>query len=174
MVELKYFKLYRDVEDLSFATPQSACLDVKAYFGTQERLIKTFDKTGKSFNHLAIKQHDNDIYHFNICPGDRCLIPTGMILDIPAGYSVRVHPRSGLAFKKGLSLTNCEGIIDSDYVEQLYISVINLSEKKIRIDHGERISQLELVQHPVYNVGTIDYKPENKTNRNGGFGSTGV
>ena len=56
------------------------------------------------------------------------MVPTGLILDIPAGHSVRIHPRSGNAIKKGLSFINCEGVVDSDYTDPLMIPVINLSD----------------------------------------------
>lgn len=165
--------MYRDVRNLEKATQQAACIDVRAYFGTSERMIQTFDTKGACFNTLAIQAHTQDQYHINLSPGERMLIPTGIVLDIPEGYSVRVHPRSGLAFKKGLTLTNCEGIVDSDYTQQLYISVTNISQAPIRIEHEERIAQLEMVPQLTYNVETTDTKPEQKTNRNGGFGSTG-
>jgi len=55
-------------------------------------------------------------------------VPTGLIFDIPLGFSLRIHPRSGLSYRRGISLSNCEGVIDSDYVEQTFVSVINNSD----------------------------------------------
>ena len=116
--------------------------------------------------------------HITINPGHRVKIPTGLVLDIPEGYSVRIHPRSGIALKRGLKLSNGEGIIDADYVEPLYILMTNTSQQEIVIAHDERIVQGELVvagtgltQHPLEEC--FD-RPLQKTSRLGGFGSTGT
>ena len=103
------------------------------------------------------------------------MVPTGLILDIPAGHSVRIHPRSGNAIKKGLSFINCEGVVDSDYTDPLMIPVINLSDiQTIVINNNDRIAQGELIRDLSYNIEEISSPPEQKTNREGGFGSTGV
>ena len=105
-------------------------------------------------------------------PGDRVLIPTQLIFDIPDGWSMRLHMRSGLAVKGGLILSNSEGVIDSDYTHQLMVPVTNTSAIGIKINHGDRICQGELV--PVYRSNFSSCaKPESKTSRTGGFGSTG-
>jgi dUTP pyrophosphatase len=170
---LKYHKLYADVDDLKFATQGSACADVRAYFGTHERMFKVYDNKNKEMQYMAFQLFTGDKFHTILNPGDRALIPTGIVLDIPEGYSVRVHPRSGMSFKTGLSLSNCEGIVDWDYVEQLYISVVNISDSEVRIDHGDRVAQLELVKLPEYTIELADARPSAKTDRSGGFGSTG-
>jgi dUTP pyrophosphatase len=170
---LKYHKMYLDVNDLKFATHGSACVDVCAYFGTHERMFKVYNNKNVEMQYMAFQLFTGDKFHTILNPGDRALIPTGMVLDIPEGYSVRVHPRSGLSFKTGISLSNCEGVIDWDYVQQLYISVINISESEVRIDHGDRIAQLELVRLPEYSIELTTERPTVKTNRTGGFGSTG-
>ena len=97
---------------------------------------------------------------------ERVLIPTGLILDIPEGYSVRLHSRSGLAWKDGVYLTNCEGIIDYDYVEPVFVMMTNISQSPKTINNGDRICQAELVEIPE--------PPTRKTERDGGFGSTGT
>jgi dUTP pyrophosphatase len=172
-VPLKYHKLYADVADLNFATQQSACADVRAYFGTYERMFKVYNNKNVEMQYMAFQMFTGDTFHTVLNPGDRAMIPTGIVLDIPKGYSVRVHPRSGMSIKQGVSLCNSQGIIDSDYVEQFYITVINFSDTKVRIDHGDRIAQLELVQHPAYSIEMTPDRPERKTERAGGFGSTG-
>ena len=97
-----------------------------------------------------------------------------MILDIPVGYSVRIHPRSGSAIKQGLSLINCEGVIDYDYVDPLFIAAVNLSDvQTIVINNGDRVAQGELVRMLSYEIEDTDIKPVQKTDRDGGFGSTG-
>ena len=101
-------------------------------------------------------------------------ITTGLILDIPTGYSVRIHPRSGLAYKKGITLLNAEGIIDSDYTDELKILVYNTSNIEFIIHHGDRIAQGELVKNLDYTIEECYTQPQQKTDRVGGFGSTGV
>lgn len=172
-VSLKYHKLYADSPDLTFATEQSACADVRAYFGTHERIFKVYNNRNAEMQYMAFQTFTGDKFHTILNPGDRAMIPTGIVLDIPKGYSVRVHPRSGLSLKSGIGMCNSQGIIDSDYVEQFYITVINFSDVQVRIDHADRIAQLELVQHPAYSIDVINTRPERKTDRAGGFGSTG-
>ena len=85
---------------------------------------------------------------------------------------MRLHMRSGLAVKAGLVLANCEGVIDSDYTDQVFVAVRNDSDIPIRINHGDRICQGEMV--PVIRaMFTPTIKPQPKANRTGGFGSTG-
>jgi dUTP pyrophosphatase len=96
------------------------------------------------------------------------------VFDIPEGYSVRVHARSGMALKQGLVMANAEGVIDWDYVEQTHIMVLNVSNENLFVHNGERIAQGELVPVLQYGIEPIDTKPEQKTTRSGGFGSTGV
>ena len=104
---------------------------------------------------------------------ERVLIPTGLILDIPAGHSVRLHSRSGLVWEQGLYLTNCEGVIDWDYVEPLYVMMTNLSQSPKSINNGNRICQAELVERIQYDFIEAKNPPVQKTERDGGFGSTG-
>ena len=100
------------------------------------------------------------------------MIPTGLILNIPSGYSVRIHPRSGISFRRGLSLANCEGVIDHDYVEEVFVSIINNSSEPQMVGHNERIAQAELVRNKHYQIKETNNRPE-RTTRDGGFGSTG-
>ena len=101
------------------------------------------------------------------------LVPTGLIFDIPTGYSVRLYPRSSLALKQGLTLANNVGIIDSDYVQPVFMMVCNMSGFQQFVTDGERICQAELVQEKQYVLLKVDERPERKTDRDGGFGSTG-
>jgi len=105
---------------------------------------------------------------------ERMLIPTGLIADIPIGFSVRLHSRSGLAFKQGVYLTNCEGVIDSDYVDPIFAMVTSISNVPVKIYNGDRICQGELVRCEKYTLDESDEAPSQKTDREGGFGSTGV
>jgi dUTP pyrophosphatase len=120
---------------------------------------------------------DDPVTTFQLGPKCRALIPTGMVLDIPAGFSGRIHPRSGNAWKNGVTLINAEGVIDSDYCNELLVPLYNTTNIPFVITHGDRIAQLEITK-PYNEISLITYteaKPKNqKTNRKGGFGSTGV
>jgi dUTP pyrophosphatase len=107
-------------------------------------------------------------------PGDRAMLPTGLIFDIPKGYSVRIHPRSGLSFKQGLVLANMEAVIDSDYVEETFILIANMSEVDYSILEGDRIAQAEMIKKEEYVLWEIFDAPTKKTDRVGGLGSTGI
>lgn len=163
LAKLEYYKLYDDVVEPDFATAGSACFDLRAYLNDGERIIKT-----RSNADPRIK--DGGIY---LTPWARALIPTGIVFSIPKGNSIRLHPRSGLAFKRGLTLSNCEGVIDSDYVEEVFVSVINQSSSAIRINHGDRIAQAEMIKTNYYMIRETHIRPE-RTSRDGGFGSTGT
>lgn len=111
----------------------------------------------------------------SIClnPLERKLIPTGIFLEIPAGFECQVRPRSGLAFKKGITVLNSPGTIDADYRGEVGVLLINLSNEAFVIENGERIAQLvfsKVEQIEFELVGTLS-----ETDRGtGGFGSTGV
>ncbi len=107
-------------------------------------------------------------------PGHRYLVPINLIMDIPEGYSVRIHPRSGMALKQGITLINCEGVIDSDYVDPTFITLYNSSDSAVTISDGDRVAQGELIKNEQYTLASITEKPAQKTSRAGGFGSTGV
>lgn len=169
---LQYHKLYADVETPEFATAGSACFDVPAYFGTKERMFLVYNHENIKQQYLAFQPGANEPYQTVLNPGDRALIPTGLIFNIPNGYSVRAHIRSGLALKHGLTMPHGEAVIDSDYVGQYYIALLNRSTRKVTITHGDRIAQLEMVPVLKYQM-QLGAKPEMKTTRDGGFGSTG-
>ncbi len=104
--------------------------------------------------------------------GKRIAIPTGLVLEIPAGYEGQVRPRSGLAAKAGISLTNCVGTIDSDYRGEVCVLAINHGEQAYTFEPGERIAQLLLM--PVPRVEIVEVEDTNESERGaGGFGSTG-
>jgi len=105
--------------------------------------------------------------------GQRALVPTGLIFEIPVGYEIQVRPRSGLALKFGITLVNSPGTIDSDYRGEVGVILQNTGEQPFQVEHGARIAQLVLA--PVNlciwvegGVGTTS------TRGSGGFGSTGV
>ena len=105
-------------------------------------------------------------------PKERVLVPTGLVLDIPRGFSARIHTRSSWAAIKGIGLSVSQGIIDSDYVEEVFVPMVNNTDKLFHIRSGERIAQIELVRTiPTINTW-IDDRPTKRGNRDGGFGST--
>ncbi len=106
-------------------------------------------------------------------PMERALIPTGFIFEIPEGYEGQVRPRSGLAIRKGITVLNSPGTIDSDYRGEVKVILINLGQEEVVIERGERIAQLIIA--PVSRVELIEVEEVSATARgDGGFGSTGV
>lgn len=105
-------------------------------------------------------------------PMERWLFPTGIYIQLPDGYEAQIRPRSGLAAKYGITVTNCIGTIDSDYIGEVKVSLINLSENTFVVYPGERIAQMVVAKYEKVSwkeVNTLD-----DTERgDGGFGSTG-
>lgn len=163
---LKIYKTHKDIRLPLHQTEQSACFDIAAQYAGK-RTYSGYNTRNKEFN----RPIEKGIY---LGPNERVLVPTGLIFDIPKGYSVRIHPRSGLSLKNGLILANCQGIIDSDYVEEVYIIMTNISDNAFTIKDGDRIAQAELKPVQEYTIEELKERPINKTIRFGGFGSTGM
>ncbi|MEO7922794.1 MAG: dUTP diphosphatase [Chitinophagaceae bacterium] len=105
-------------------------------------------------------------------PLERVLVPTGLFIELPAGYEAQVRPRSGLAIKQGITCLNSPGTIDADYRGEIKIILINLSGEKQVVEHGDRIAQLIIQQ--VEKAEWSEVKQLESTERNdGGFGHTG-
>jgi len=105
-------------------------------------------------------------------PFERKLISTGLAFEIEYGYEVQIRPRSGLAYKYGITVLNSPGTIDSDYRGEIKVLLINLGDKEFEIKKGDRIAQA--VVAPVIQANIKEAKELNKTKRaSGGFGSTG-
>ncbi len=106
-------------------------------------------------------------------PLGRAIVPTGLFLEIPAGYEVQVRPRSGLAAKRGVTVLNAPGTIDADYRGEVCVILVNLGQEAFVIERGERIAQLVLSRHEV-----IEWEETSELAASdrgaGGFGSTGV
>jgi dUTP pyrophosphatase len=106
-------------------------------------------------------------------PGGRAAIPTGLKIAVPQGYEAQVRPRSGLAIKRGLTVVNAPGTIDSDYRGEVGVLLINLGQEPVQIERGMRIAQLVIA--PVIQVELQAVESLDETDRGtGGFGSTGV
>ncbi|HQR47019.1 MAG TPA: dUTP diphosphatase [Thermoanaerobaculia bacterium] len=109
----------------------------------------------------------------SIPPGGRALVPTGLVLEIPAGFEGQVRARSGLALKKGLALANGVGTVDADYRGEVGVAVVNLGSEPVTIARGERIAQLVIA--PVARAVFAEARELNGSARGaGGFGSTGT
>jgi dUTP pyrophosphatase len=110
----------------------------------------------------------------NLAPGMRALIPTGFICAIPDGFEGQIRPRSGLAFKHGVTVLNAPGTIDCDYRGELMVLLINHGEVNFEITRGMRIAQLIIV--PVTQLQPVESAelPEPTQRGEGGFGSTGI
>lgn len=107
-----------------------------------------------------------------IQPLERMLLPTGLHIAIPDEYEAQVRPRSGLALKHGVTIINTPGTIDADYRDAIGIILINLSNEPFTINPGDRIAQLVIA--PVVQAEWIEVDTLDKTERNGGYGSTGI
>lgn len=106
-------------------------------------------------------------------PLERALVPTGLYLEIPAGYEVQVRPRSGLAIKKGITVLNSPGTVDADYRGELRVILVNLSGEDFTVEKGERIAQIVLAAHAKIEWEEVGELEESERGA-GGFGSTGV
>tara|TARA_R100001082_G_scaffold110645_1_gene91172 strand:- start:1619 stop:2125 length:507 start_codon:yes stop_codon:yes gene_type:complete len=167
MNDLKFYKKYNDVESPFHATSNAACFDIHAYIKedipiTVYGMDNVKEKKIPTGGILVLR------------PGDRVLVPTGLIFDIPVHHSVRIHARSSISLKFGLTIPNGEGIIDSDYYHETFVMLYNASADEVTIEDGTRIAQGEMVRNDAYDVLETNQVPAKKTNRVGGFGSTGV
>lgn len=106
-------------------------------------------------------------------PLERAMVPTGLFMEIPAGYEVQVRPRSGLAAKKGITVLNAPGTIDADYRGEVCVILVNLSNADFVVEKGERIAQLVLAKHERIDWESVNELASSERGE-GGFGSTGV
>ena len=105
-------------------------------------------------------------------PLQRTLVPTGLFIELPAGYEAQIRPRSGLAFKNGITVLNSPGTIDADYRGEIKVLVVNLSDTDFIVNDGERIAQMVIARHE--QVSWENAEALGDTQRGaGGFGSTG-
>lgn len=106
-------------------------------------------------------------------PLERILIPTGLFIAVPEGFEAQVRPRSGLAFKKGVTVLNSPGTIDADYRGEIKVILVNLSSEAFEITDGERIAQMIIAAHEKAEWSEVNEL--SSTDRGaGGFGHTGV
>ena len=105
-------------------------------------------------------------------PLQRQLVPTGLFMELPNGFEAQIRPRSGLAFKNGITVLNSPGTIDADYRGEVKVLLVNLSETDFTVNDGERIAQMVIAKHEQINWQQVTLLEESNRGA-GGFGSTG-
>ncbi len=106
-------------------------------------------------------------------PLQRALIKTGLFIELPEGFEAQIRPRSGLAYKKGISIVNSPGTIDADYRGEIGVLLVNLSSEDFLVNDGERICQMVIAKHETISWNSVEVLEETKRGE-GGFGHTGV
>jgi dUTP pyrophosphatase len=107
-----------------------------------------------------------------IKPLQRTLVPTGLYIELPIGFEAQIRPRSGLAYKHGISIVNSPGTIDADYRGELKVLLVNLSDTDFVINNGDRIAQMVIAKHETVEWNAVEEL--NDTARGaGGYGHTG-
>ncbi|NTE04686.1 dUTP diphosphatase [Agrobacterium tumefaciens] len=105
-------------------------------------------------------------------PLQRQLISTGLFIELPVGYEAQIRPRSGLAYKHGISIVNSPGTIDADYRGELKVLLVNLSDTDFKIVNGERIAQMVVAKHETVQWQVVETLEETARGE-GGYGHTG-
>ena len=103
---------------------------------------------------------------------ERAMVPTGLYIELPAGFEAQIRPRSGLAAKHGISIVNAPGTIDADYRGEIRVVLVNLSNEPFTIEPGERIAQMVVARHEQVEWESVETLAESGRG-SGGFGSTG-
>lgn len=167
ILRLGVFKTHPDIILPAYATDGSACFDLR-FSAKGKTQYSGFLATNKPFTR---EFSNGKIY---ISAGERVMVPTGIIFNVPYGYSMKIYSRSGLAIKKGLIMINAPGVVDYDYVEETFLLLQNTTTADQWIEEGDRLAQAELeIQLPVTFEEEFS-KPREKTGRTGGMGSTGT
>jgi len=185
-VVIQLFKLSEEVPVPAYGTSMAACFDL------------SFQPTGR-FSIQGYDQWNNPIDRMtysgalDIMPGDRLLVPTGLVMkildpymdryeahpthypypDTINTYSIRLHARSGMSLKYGLVLANAEGVIDVDYQKEIFVMLTNISAVPVTIKTGDRVAQAEIVRQINAYFQLTKEQPRGYSERDGGFGSTG-
>ena len=104
---------------------------------------------------------------------ERTMVPTGLVIALPEGYEAQIRPRSGLAAKHGITVTNAPGTVDADYRGEICVLLVNLSKDEFTINPGERIAQMVIARHEQVEWDEVEMLDETERGA-GGFGSTGT
>lgn len=146
-----------------YETPDSAGMDLRAdLWSIKEKFL---------FNTKVVRGEHNIIQYIEIAPGGRALIPTGLKMALPKGYEAQIRPRSGLALKYGVTVLNTPGTIDADYRDGVGVILVNHGVEPFIVKQGDRIAQMVIAKMEQITWNPVDSLE--KTERDGGFGSTG-
>lgn len=107
-----------------------------------------------------------------IKPMQRTLVPTGLYIELPVGYEAQIRPRSGLAYKHGISIVNAPGTIDADYRGELKVLLINLSDTDFVVNNGDRVAQMVIAKHETVSWESVEELSDTARGE-GGYGHTG-
>jgi len=170
-MEMKFYKDNDAAIAPEYGTAESSCFDLRACLAGVSR-VKVW--SGGQVSDREVIRNSVIIYG-----GERMIIPTGLIFDIPVGYEIKAYARSGLSIKNGIGLANMVGVIDADYTDPTGILLWNTNNVKeytsFEVKHGDRLiqAQLQLKAPQVTFTETLDRIPD-RGDRIGGMGSTGV
>lgn len=171
--EINCVRVDKSLDLPEYATEASAGMDLRASFHSVED-GKTVPVKIKRANGMTEELIDYQEL-LTINPGDRALIPTGLIIALPIGYEAQVRPRSGLAWKEGVTVINSPGTIDADYRNTMGVLLINHGTLPFTIKHGDRIAQLVIAAAPQAKLLEVSDKSQlGGTDRGGGYGHTGT
>ncbi len=106
-------------------------------------------------------------------PLERCLVPTGLFIELPQGFEAQIRPRSGLSLKRGLTVLNSPGTVDADYRGEICVILINMSNEQQVVEDGERICQMVIAQHSTIEWDSVSQLDDTQRGA-GGFGHTGI
>lgn len=157
MQTLRIKKLHAQAQIPAYQSKGAACFDIHA-------IVEAKDGLGAT---------GVDGASITVPPGGSVIISTGLAFDIPAGWKIAIHSRSGHGFKDNVRLSNCQGVIDADYRGEVKVSLHNDSRKKFVVRHGDRIAQGELVPVTQCQFDVVDSLSATDRGTDG-FGSTGV
>lgn len=152
-----------------YESKYAAGMDIRGDF--QRIVIDSNNKPKQFYNCELLYTTAGVPLQIKMHPGGRCLVPTGLFIQLPHKYEAQVRPRSGLALKKGITVLNTPGTIDSDYRGEIGVILINTSNKDVIIEDGDRIAQLVISKYKSINwnkVETLEYTARGEN----GFGST--
>jgi dUTP pyrophosphatase len=107
-----------------------------------------------------------------IKPLQRVLVPTGLYIELPVGFEAQIRPRSGLAYKHGISIVNSPGTIDADYRGEIKVLLVNLSDTDFVVNNGDRIAQMVIAKHETIDWNTVEELSDTARGA-GGYGHTG-
>jgi len=141
--------------------------------------IKIINHSSHDLPHYATEQSAGMDLRANLTesielkPLQRTLVPTGLFMELTKGYEAQIRPRSGLAFKNGITVLNSPGTIDADYRGEIKVLLVNLSNEPFVINNGERIAQMVIAKHETVKWELVKSLEESERSA-GGFGSTGT